>query len=99
MPETAAYNLHLAISLITALGQWELEQGQALVSLKQLKQLASEDVQLVSDAVLEHCVLSLSSPREIRFGVKKSAYLGLILKAARPQLYVAQRSTLTPRII
>ncbi|GEM_PF-2884614 len=70
VPETAAQNLHLAISLIAALGQWELEQGQALVSLNQLRQLASEDAQSVDDAALEHCVLSLSRPREIRFGLK-----------------------------
>ena len=72
VPETAAHNLHLALSLITALGQWELEQGQALVSLKQLQQLASEDVQSVDETALENCVLSLSRPREIRFGVKTS---------------------------
>src|SRR5690606_38828510 len=56
VPETAAHNLHLALSLITALGQWELEQGQALVSLKQLRQLASEDVQSVDETALENCV-------------------------------------------
>lgn len=72
VPETAAHNLHLALSLITALGQWELEQGQALVSLKQLRQLASEDMHSVDETALENCVLSLSRPREIRFGVKTS---------------------------
>lgn len=51
---------------------WKLEQGQALVSLKQLRQLASEDVQSVDETALENCVLSLSRPREIRFGVKTS---------------------------
>ncbi|QVI80703.1 hypothetical protein KHW15_00875 [Pseudomonas syringae] len=77
VPETAAHNLHLAISLITALGQWELEQGQALVSLKQLRQLAGEDVQSVDEAALEHCVLSLSRSREIRFGVKTNEGIGV----------------------
>lgn len=59
VPETAAHNLHLAISLNNALGQWELEQGQALVSLKQLRQLAGEHVKSVDDAALEHCVSCL----------------------------------------
>lgn len=88
VPETAAQNLHLAISLIAALGQWELEQGQALVSLKQLRQLASEDAQSVDDAALEHCVLSLSRPREIRFGVKTTEGIG-----------VASTSDTTPLLI
>lgn len=88
VPETAAHNLHLAISLITALGQWELEQGQALVSLKLLRQLASEDVQSVDDAALEHCVLSLSRSREIRFGVKTTEGIG-----------VASTSDTTPLLI
>lgn len=88
VPETAAHNLHLAISLITALGQWELDQGQALVSLKQLRQLASEDVQSVDEATLEHCVLSLSHPREIRFGVKTTEGIG-----------VASTSDTTPLLI
>lgn len=77
VPETAAQNLHLAISLITALGQWELEQGQALVSLKELRQLAIDDLQSVDEAALQHCVLSLSRPREIRFGVRTTEGIGV----------------------
>lgn len=88
VPETAAQNLHLAVSLITVLGQWELEQGQALVSLKQLRQLVREDVQSVDEAALEHCVLSLSRPREIRFGVKTTEGIG-----------VASTSDTTPLLI
>lgn len=88
VPETAAHNLHLAISLITALGQWELEQGQALVSLKLLRQLVIEDVRFVDDTALEHCVLSLARPREIRFGVKTTEGVG-----------VASTSDTTPLLI
>ncbi|VVN49234.1 hypothetical protein [Pseudomonas fluorescens] len=70
VPESAAGNLHLAISLISALGRWELEQGQTLVSIKLLQQILSEDVQAFDEAALEHCILSLSRSREIRYGVQ-----------------------------
>lgn len=77
VPDTAAHNLHLAIALITALGQWELEQGQALVSVKFLQKLLAESVPNTDEASLEHCILSLSRAREIRFGVKTAEGIGV----------------------
>lgn len=69
VPETAARNLYLATSLLTALGRWELEQGQVLVSVKFVLQELSGEVHGLDESTLEHCILSLSKAREIRYGI------------------------------
>lgn len=73
VPSSAAANLFLATTLLRILGRIELDQGQALVSLKFLSQELSDEVPSLEEDVLEHCILSLSRSREIRYGVNTEA--------------------------
>jgi hypothetical protein len=73
VPDSAASNLFLATTLLKVLGELELEQGQVSISVKRLLREVNLDTAITNESALEHCILSLSRPREIRYGVRTEA--------------------------
>ncbi|QID19384.1 hypothetical protein G3580_18240 [Nitrogeniibacter mangrovi] len=69
-PESAGRNLFVALSLLDVLRQFELDQGRALVSVRALAREAKELVPDITYEEVLFCVASLSTPREIRYGIR-----------------------------
>lgn len=70
MPDSAGRNLFVALAILDALRQVELNQGRSLISIRSLARAVFDSVPDITYEEIAFCVASLSAPREIRYGIR-----------------------------
>lgn len=73
IPETAGANLFLAMSVIEALHEIEMDRGVGAVPIGELARHLKERIPDVTDADIEYCIANLKHGREIHYRTRSEA--------------------------
>ncbi|MDP2759256.1 MAG: hypothetical protein Q8O64_02455 [Sideroxyarcus sp.] len=73
VPESAGYNLFVALSIIESLHEIEINRGIGFAPLNELASQVRKRVPSLADADIEDCITNLKTARELHYGVTDDA--------------------------